>query len=324
MRIIRRILTGLVLLVLVLYVGLVVYAYWPTGIEEVPARQLAGPADRFVVVNGLELRYRTYGEPRPERPNLVLIHGFGNSLQSFRLLAPLLVDDYYVITMDLPGFGLSAKPVDHDYHNPAQARLVGDFSRALGLDEVIVGGHSLGGAIALRVAINEREVIGLVLMNPGIITTGVPWIAEYYFFPLPRLSARQFGNREFRERLLKRSFINPEIVTDEVMDDLMLAVRSDGYLTGTTSLMGQYTAATEAELLADVELPTLIVWGKEDRNKSRGELEQLRQGLRDSMVVEVTGAGHYVHEENPTQVAQGLIDAKPMWRRAVVSSAHRP
>jgi magnesium chelatase accessory protein len=313
MRIVKRLLFGLGLLLVASYVGLVVYAYWPTGIEELPARSLAGPDDRFVEVDGLELRYRTYGERGEDKPNMVLLHGMANSLQSFRRVAPLLADDYYVVAVDLPGFGLSSKPADFDYRAPSQARVVGRFIRELGLERTIVGGHSMGGAIAMRVAINEPEVNGLVVMNPGIITTGVPAITRYLPFPFQRLSARQFGDREFREQFLKVSYVDPSLVTEDVMDELQLAVRSEGYLTGTTTMMGQYEEATEAQMMGDVDVPVAIVWGEQDRNKTPEELAQLRAGFRNNIVITSADAGHYVHEESPELVAKGLADAKYLW-----------
>jgi len=316
MRILKNIAVGIGLFVVVAYAGLIVYAYWPTGIEEVPARTLAGPDDRFIDVDGLELRYRTWGTPAPDRPDLVLIHGFGNSLQSFRLLAPLLQDDYHVIAVDLPGFGLSSKPVDYDYRNANQARTIGAFIRALDLRNPVIGGHSLGGAIAVHVALREPGITGLVLMNPGIITTGVPAFTRYLPFPFQRLSAKQFGDREFRERFLKLSFIRPEIVTDEVMDNLMLAPRSAGYLAGSTAMMGYYEDATEEAMLSELTVPALILWGARDRNKTPQELARLRAGLRRHRVVEVADAGHYVHEEGAAESAAGLIAHRGLWRES--------
>jgi magnesium chelatase accessory protein len=311
MKILRRIGIGIVGFFAFAWITLVVLAYWPTGIEEVPARQLAGADDRFVTVEGLELRYREYGRPGPGRPAMVLIHGFGNSLQSFRLLAPQLADDYYVIAVDMPGFGLSSKPADWDYRNPNQARIMGEFIRALGLEDVIVAGHSLGGSIALRVAVSEPEVSGLVLMNPGIINSGVPAIAQLYFFPMQRLLAKQLGKRDFRERLIKGSFINPGLITDEVMDNLQRAVQSEGYLAGMTTMMGQYENPDEEPLLPDARMPAVIVWGELDRNKTPEELARLEAGLPNERTLRVPGVGHYVHEEGADQVAAGLIGLKP-------------
>jgi len=314
MRTLQRILTGIGLIILVAYIGLIAYAYWPTGIEEVPAQTLAGSDDRFIEVNGLELRYRTFGEAAPDKPNLVLIHGFANSLQSFRVLAPLLQDHFYVITVDLPGFGLSAKPVDYKYSNANQARTIGAFIRELGLEKTIIGGHSLGGALAVHVAVNELGINGLVLINPGIITTGVPAFTQYLPFPFQRLSAKQFGDRAFREQFLKLSFVRPEVVTDEVMDNLMLATRSEGYLDGSTAMMSYYEAATEQAMLKDIDVPTLILWGARDRNKTPEELAQLRAGLRNPTVIEVADSGHYVHEEGATESAEGLIRNRALWQ----------
>ncbi len=316
MKILKRIFGSVVILLLLIWAALVIYAYWPTDLEEVPARELASDQDRFATVENLKLRYREFGETSPDTVSVLLIHGFGNSLQSFRELAPRLAKDYHVISVDMPGFGLSDKPATWDYKNPAQARMMRSLIRELGLEKVVVGGHSLGGAIAMRVAIDVPEVVGLVLMNPGIINTGVPKIAEYYFFPLPRLSAKQFGKRDFRENFLKTSYVKPEIITDQVMDDLMLTVRSEGYLTGMTSMMGQYVAASEGPLLGQVNVPTLIAWGVQDRRKNEAELKALVDGLSDTTVkvLRVENAGHYVHEEGADEVAAGMIAAKSFWR----------
>jgi pimeloyl-ACP methyl ester carboxylesterase len=313
MQILRGLVLGLAGLLALTWAGLVAYAYWP-GTPEVPARQLASTDDRFVTVNGLDIRYRSYGESTPGKPELILLHGFANSAQSFRLLAPLLAGSYHVIAMDMPGFGLSAKPVDHDYHNDAQARMVMDFATALGMPRYVVGGHSLGGTIALHVAVADPRASGLVLMNPGIITTGVPPITQYLFFPLPRAMAKTFGTREFRERFLRQSFIDQSVVTDQVMEDMMLAPRSEGYLDGMTSMMGQYIEGGELRLLAQVRVPTLIVWGMQDKSKKPTELDELQSMLPGSVAIRVQESGHYVHEEQPQQVATAMIEARPRWQ----------
>lgn len=306
MKWLKRLLLSVVGLALAGWVGLVVYAYWPDGREEVPARSLAGPDDRFVTVDGLEIRYRTWGEPAPGKPTIVLIHGFANSLQSFRLVAPLLVDHYYVVALDMPGYGLSSKPAPFDYRNGHQAQVISDFIEALGLDNVVIAGHSLGGAIALRVALEDPHVAGLVLMNPGIITTGVPAIAQYLFFPLQRIQAKLFGDPAFRANFLKRSFVNPAIVTDQVVEDLSLASRSEGYMSGMTELMGQYAGADEAAMLKDVKVPTMIVWGYQDRGKPKGEYEQLVRAIPGADGVLVMESGHYVQEEAPRKTADAI------------------
>ena len=305
MKLFKRIALGLLGLIAALWLGLSMWAYWPVA-AELPVAQLAKPEDRFVTVNGVQLRYRAYGAASADRPDLLLLHGFGNSLQSFRELAPRLAATAHVIAIDMAGYGLSDKPVDFDYHNAPQARLMISAGHALGLRHVIYVGHSLGGAIALQAAVQDPEARGLVLLNPGIIRTGVPKIVQVTLPPLPRMSAKMFGSREFRGNFLRKSYVHPEIVTESVIDEVMLGARTEGYIAGMTSLMKQYSEGEEIALASHVKVPTLIPWGNEDRNKPRDEADELQRMIAGSKLVRFDGAGHYVHEEAPDGVAAAI------------------
>ena len=306
MKWVRRLAIGAVGLVVVIYIALVVITYLPY--DEVPRNELVHTEDQFVGIRGVSVRYRSYGNPA-SRP-LVLLHGFANSLQTFRDFAPAAAKQFHVIALDMPGYGLSDKPVVFDYRNPAQGQFIADFISQLELEEVIIGGHSLGGAVAVHTALLSHRVSGVLLFNPGILSTGVPSATQHLFFPLQRLSARQFGNRDFREQFLKTSYMNPEIVTADVMDDVMAGSRMQGYLRGMSSLMDQYEEGAELPLLDKLQKPTLIVWGAADKNKPIGESEDLRQRIPNSRLVVIDDVGHYVHEEAPQQAARAVFEAK--------------
>ncbi|MGI9290373.1 MAG: alpha/beta fold hydrolase [Gammaproteobacteria bacterium] len=312
MIIIKRILFSMMVSLAVVYVGLILYAYFPVG-DGVPAASLAAKEDRFIEVDDMQIRYREWGARRAGEPSIVLIHGFANTLQTFRDLAPELADTYHVIALDMPGFGLSAKPDDRDYSNANQGKLVGDFARALELDQYIIGGHSMGGTHSLHVAVNEPEVVGIIFLNPGIITTGVPAATEYLKFPFPRISAKTFADRQFRENFLKTSYLRPEIITEEVMDEVMIGSLTDDYYPGTTQLMSYYVAGNEVEMLDDVRVPVLIVWGVQDKNKPENEATELQSMLPGSRLVLIDDAAHYVHEEAPVESAQAIEAARDFW-----------
>jgi pimeloyl-ACP methyl ester carboxylesterase len=305
MRMIKRLFGGLIGLVVVVWIALTAWAYWP-GEAEVPVAQLATEADRFIVVDGVQLRYRRWGEAGAGRPDLLLIHGFGNSLQSFRLLAPRLAGCCRVVAIDLPGYGLSDKPVEFDYHNGPQAAVMVRAAQALGLQRTVYVGHSLGGAIALQAAVRDPDAAGLVLMNPGILTTGVPKIVQLTVPPLPRMSAKLFGSRSFRGDFLSKSYVDPSLVTPAVIDDVMLGARSEGYMAGMTSLMKQYSEGEEIALAARLSVPTLIPWGDQDRNKLRSEADDLQRLVPGSELVRFADSGHYVHEEAAAGVAAAI------------------
>jgi len=295
MKVLKRIVLGVLLFIGICWAGLAAWAYWP-GEPELPVARLATTDDRFVAVDGLRLRYREWGSAGADRPELLLIHGFGNSLQSFRLLAPRLAACCHVVAIDMAGYG----------HNGPQARVLIAAAKIIGLERVIYVGHSLGGAVALQAAVLDPTARGLVLLNPGIIRTGVPKIVQITLPPLPRMSAKMFASREFRGNFLKKSYLDPSIVTEQVIDDVMLAARTDGYMTGMTSLMTQYREGEEIVLAKSVRVPTLIPWGNADRNKPPEEADELKAMIRGSKLIRFENAGHYVHEEEPDGVAQAI------------------
>lgn len=279
--------------------------------ETIPLRVLQTDSDQYFQHDGNRVRYQLLSELSVKKPNLILIHGFGNSLGTWESLAPKLSKAFNVYGIDMLGFGLSEKPVQYQYTNANQASVIQSFAEVMGFDSFIVGGHSLGGAIAMHAAMIDQKTQGLILFNPGIINTGVPEFSKYLnlIFPMSRISAKQFADRDFREGFLKRSYHEPSIVTDQVMDRVMLGSQTADYVSGMSSMLSKYYKSNEAELMSDVKLPTLIIFGIEDRNKSMDEALQLKNGFSNSRLEIIQDAGHYVHEESPDTVSKIIINS---------------
>ena len=279
--------------------------------ETISLRVLQTDSDQFFQHDGNRVRYQLLSELSVKKPNLILIHGFGNSLGTWESLAPKLSKAFNVYGIDMLGFGLSEKPVQYQYTNANQASVIQSFAEVMGFDSFIVGGHSLGGAIAMHAAMIDQKTQGLILFNPGIINTGVPEFSKYLnlIFPMSRISAKQFADRDFREGFLKRSYHEPSIVTDQVMDRVMLGSQTADYVSGMSSMLSKYYKSNEAELMSDVKLPTLIIFGIEDRNKSMDEALQLKNGFSNSRLEIIQDAGHYVHEESPDTVSKIIINS---------------
>ena len=279
--------------------------------ETISLRVLQTDSDQFFQHDGNRVRYQLLSELSVKKPNLILIHGFGNSLGTWESLAPKLSKAFNVYAIDMLGFGLSEKPVQYQYTNANQASVIQSFAEVMGFDSFIVGGHSLGGAIAMHAAMIDQKTQGLILFNPGIINTGVPEFSKYLnlIFPMSRISAKQFADRDFREGFLKRSYHDPSIVTNQVMDRVMLGSQTADYVSGMSSMLSKYYKSNEAELMSDVKLPTLIIFGIEDRNKSMDEALQLKNGFRNSRLEIIQDAGHYVHEESPDTVSKIIINS---------------
>jgi len=97
-----RIFLRLTLVLVILgYGALVIYAYLP--LEEIPINELATEEDFFIKVSGHDIRYRQHLTQEDHSPNLILIHGFGNNLHSWRSITPLLSENYNIFALDLLG-----------------------------------------------------------------------------------------------------------------------------------------------------------------------------------------------------------------------------
>src|SRR5919106_1614934 len=116
--------------------------------------------ERNINVDGLPVRYLTGGEGSP----LVLLHALGESALNWRWVLPALARTHRVYAVDLPGFGFSAKP-SAEYTPAFFARFIGAYLDALGLERTGLVGSSLGGLVALRLALAEpARVSALVLV----------------------------------------------------------------------------------------------------------------------------------------------------------------
>ena len=109
-RLIKRMFQTIVLVICAFYAFLIVYAYIPS--EVIPLDELKSPDDRFFYHSEHRVRYQSLSEFSSENPNLILIHGFGNSLGTWDSLALRLNKAYNIYAIDMIGFGLSEKPID--------------------------------------------------------------------------------------------------------------------------------------------------------------------------------------------------------------------
>jgi len=147
-------------LILLVLIGLVLFTAWT-------ARQVEKkmpPCGQFIDIDGTRLHYLDQGSGPP----LLLIHGLAGQVHNFaHSLLGRLAHDYRVVVLDRPGSGYSSLPNDALAPLPAQARIISRFCRALGLERPLVVGHSLGGAIALALALDHPEQVGgLALIAP--------------------------------------------------------------------------------------------------------------------------------------------------------------
>ena len=126
--------------------------------------------------HGVRINYYETGQGPP----VILLHGFGASAYAWRFLGPALAGDHRVFTLDLKGYGLSAKPEDGKYAISDQADMVAEFIRTRDLHDLVVIGHSMGGGVTLMTYFEVREddparIKKLVLIDSAGYPEKMPW-----------------------------------------------------------------------------------------------------------------------------------------------------
>ncbi len=297
----KKILTGLVISIAILYFILIVIAYLPH--ETITVNKLATEKDQFITVNNNTIHYIKQGSGNP----IILVHGFAGSTYTWRKLLALLSADFTVYAVDLLGFGLSDKPAEGNYDLKAQGELVLDVMDALHIPSAALVGHSMGGVVVAYAAQrNPSKVSALILISPGFYGKGAPAFLKYLFFPLDRLMARQFYTKKVRAQSLTRYFYDKSLVNDEIINAYLLPAKTPGAIEALQLMMATVTTQTYEEPITHIVQPTLIIWGEQDEANLPSDGKRLTREISNSSFITIPECGHYVQEEKPEELAQAI------------------
>lgn len=269
-------------------------------------------------------------------PVVALVPGLFGSAFGFRRVVPLLrAAGFRTVIIEPLGVGFSARPARRDYSLTAQSDLIAAVLDTLRAGPVIVVGHSLGGAIALRIAVRHPELVrGVITLEGGPTeeATTPGFRRAMKLAPLVRLLGRGFVRSRIRS-MLEASSGDPSWVSDSVVQ---------GYTAGATRDLGATLRAFKAmgrspepdslaPALPRIRCPVRLVLGAapHDGGVDSEEVTLLRRSLSSFAVDSIRGAGHYIQEERPQAVVESVERliarealAAPGTARA--SDAHRP
>ncbi|HEY9126826.1 MAG TPA: alpha/beta fold hydrolase, partial [Acidobacteriaceae bacterium] len=213
--------------------------------------KLAGVESYSVYVHGHRLHYYVSGQPGGEP--VVLLHGLGGRSEDWiRMLPYLQRAGYRVYTPDLLGFGQSDEPLTATYSIREQSRLVVGFMDKVGLERVDLGGWSMGGWIAQKVAVdNPDRVRRLVLMDSAGLKVPPAWDTNLF---TPRTPAEL---NELHALLTP----DPKPMPKFVVDDMLKLSRDYGWVVK-KALASMLSARDVMDAdLPSLKMPVLILWG---------------------------------------------------------------
>jgi magnesium chelatase accessory protein len=276
-------------------------------------------ASRFIEAAGLRWHVQrtgltpdTPGHAHGRAPVLLLLHGTGGALHSWRDFAPLFAPQFDVIAVDLPGHGFTATPPAARMSLPGMARALADLLIRLGVQPQAVIGHSAGAAIAARMALDgliaPRALVGLNAAMlplhglPGLVFAPMARLLAGASF-VPRLFAWRAQDAAAVERLVSR--------TGSTIDTAGLAlyarlVSNPGHVAGALAMMANWDLEP---LLADlprlVPAPLLVV-GANDATLPPDQATRVAARVPGAQVLRLPGLGHLAHEEQPQTVARAI------------------
>ena len=283
-------------------------AWTPDKTEQVLMQSYSRPGTVRLMVQQQPVFVQDSG--RRDAPVVLLLHGFGASLQAWDDWAPALEKNLRVLRIDIPGFGLSGPAVNQDYSDAADVAHVIALLDQLGMQQVIVAGHSMGGRIAWNLAAAHPERVSkLVLLSPDGFpdpnaksdkTYEVPTLLGLMQYSLPQWALRMGG--------VAPAFADNSQLTPPMMQryhDMMLA---PGVRTALLERMRQTRNSDPVARLQSITVPTLLIWGEKDAFIPVGNAQDYLKAMPQAKLVTLPGVGHVLHEEAPQASVQVVLD----------------
>jgi pimeloyl-ACP methyl ester carboxylesterase len=297
---------GGILIAMVILTGLYVAINWAPerSVEDLRARW--GPAPSvFLNVAGMKVHLRDEG-PLDDASPIVLLHGTVSSLHTWDGWAEALRGKRRVIRFDLPGFGLTGPSLDRIYSIDSDVRLAAAILDSLGIERCVLGGNSLGGVIAWRTALAYPSRVGKLILvdSGGYPTRPISMPLAFYFAGLPIIDwmVRNTFPRGLVEQGLRNVYGDASKVTPELMVRSRELTRCEGNRRALIERGRQWRRPDPlAQRIAELKLPTLIIWGGRDRLIPPDNAERFHHDIAGSTMVIFDDLGHMPQEEDPVR-----------------------
>lgn len=264
-------------------------------------RTYAGPASRYAAIEGMQVHYRDEGSGPP----VVLLHGTFSSLHTWDGWVARLAGHRRVIRLDMPGFGLTGPAPDRDYRAERLARVVVALMDRLEIDRADLAGSSLGGRVALTVALaHPARVRKLILLDAsGLSGATPPPIVKLARTPVANRLLRHLTPRFLIRRNLEEVYGDPSKVTEDLIDRYQAMQRRAG---NRQALLDRLNGPADPPLdrqIAELRMPVLVMWGEADRWAPLTHAHRFQREIAGADLRIYPGAGHVPMEELPAQTA---------------------
>ena len=286
--------------------------------EELEEKYATGSSQFLDLSDGTRIHFRDEGNAK--NPTVILLHGFNGSLLNFDRLVPLLVEDYRLVSIDLPGFGLTGAIPSADYSTESFIDTVTTLTTHLGIEKFSIAGNSMGGGVAWRYALNNpRKVESLILIaSSGVMTEedsrkfaerkdNSPIVWRLMNSNILKRFLNYYTPKFFATQGLKVSVYDQKLANIEHAMQFHDLVLLEGSRNAILSMsMGSRSKMHGPESLSRIEAPTLVIHGDKD-NIIPIERSQVFEEYIDNVEVKIySQIGHLPMYEDPNKTANDI------------------
>ena len=261
--------------------------------------------EKFYYNNSDYINYQKKGSGSID---LIFIHGYGASNNSWDDIQPLFDStEYTSYLVDLKGFGKSSIPKDNKYSMRDHEKVIAEFIDSVITNDYYLFGHSYGGGVSLLLTISKQlktKPKSLILIDCAAYHTETPFFIKYLQIPIVNRMMFLFSTPKMRARFTLKRIVIKEHFSEEMLSRHTESVKGKGkkysYIkTAKQIIPDNYKQFTDA--FKNIEIPTLIIWGRQDKVLPVEHGELLSQQIKDSKLKIIEECGHIPHEEYPNE-----------------------
>jgi pimeloyl-ACP methyl ester carboxylesterase len=248
--------------------------------------RLQGVHSEYVQVDGYRIHYYVGGSGKP----IVLVHGLGGRSEDWTMLIPrLLHGGHRVYALDLLGYGRSERPPDAAFSIPQEAGIVEHFMAVEGLKQTDLAGWSMGGWIAMRVALDQPAAIRrLIVYDSAGLRFDLGYDATVFYANTPEKLATLNELLAPYHAPPMAGFIQRAVLRVLARNGWVIQRSLTSMMTGADLLDGE---------ISDLKMPFLIMWGKQDKITPVALGYQLHSDAPQSVLEIFDGCGHLAPRE---------------------------
>ena len=311
---VKRILLGtLTLIALAFAVIFISVVQFDLPREELVGKYARGASQFVTLPSGASAHMRDEGNP--DGPVLVLVHGSNASLHTWEPWVAELGDTYRIVSMDLPGHGLTGRVPGDDYTREGMSDFVSELMDALHVERFAIAGNSMGGGVAEMYTLDHPErVSALILVDAAGVPVErnddeVPLAFRVARMPVISSVMRYVLPRSLVEEGVRKVFVDQSKVTDEMVARYFDLSLHEGNRDATRIRFASYAARDDeafAARLGEIEAPVLVIWGDKDGLIPVSAAHEFKKRIPQAELAIFENVGHIPMEEVPEESAAAV------------------